>query len=196
MRDKDKSKFLGKGVEKAVANVNEKIAPALIGKDPVDQEGIDKIMFELDGTDSKKELGANAILGVSLAVARAVSFFFIFVFDFYFFFSIHFILLFHVICFFYLFICFYFIFILFLFLFYFYFIFIFIFILFFFYISFIFLLFSFYFLFFLLISSLGSCQEGCPSLQAHCRPCWKQGCFDARSRFQRHQWWFSRWQQG
>jgi enolase len=71
LRDKDKAKYLGKGVEKAVANVNEKIAPALIGKDPVDQEGIDKIMMDLDGTPSKSELGANAILGVSLAVARA-----------------------------------------------------------------------------------------------------------------------------
>eukprot|EP00009_Paramoeba_aestuarina_P016194 CAMPEP_0201539452 /NCGR_PEP_ID=MMETSP0161_2-20130828/70412_1 /ASSEMBLY_ACC=CAM_ASM_000251 /TAXON_ID=180227 /ORGANISM="Neoparamoeba aestuarina, Strain SoJaBio B1-5/56/2" /LENGTH=482 /DNA_ID=CAMNT_0047946849 /DNA_START=74 /DNA_END=1522 /DNA_ORIENTATION=+ len=71
LRDKDKARFLGKGVDKAVANVNEKIAPALIGKDPVDQEGIDKIMLDLDGTDFKKELGANAILGVSLAVARA-----------------------------------------------------------------------------------------------------------------------------
>ena len=77
LRDKDKAKFLGKGVEKAVANVNEKIGPALIGKDPVDQEAIDKIMLDLDGTDFKKELGANAILGVSLAVARAVCFSFV-----------------------------------------------------------------------------------------------------------------------
>mmetsp|Transcript_34532 Transcript_34532/g.47194 ORF Transcript_34532/g.47194 Transcript_34532/m.47194 type:complete len:444 (+) Transcript_34532:378-1709(+) len=71
LRDKDKSKYLGKGVSQAVSNVNDIIGPALIGKDPADQEGIDKIMLDLDGTESKAKLGANAILGVSLAVARA-----------------------------------------------------------------------------------------------------------------------------
>ncbi|MEZ6090615.1 MAG: phosphopyruvate hydratase [Pirellulaceae bacterium] len=73
LRDGDKSVFMGKGVSKAVHNVNEKIADALIGHDAVDQRAIDRIMLELDGTSNKSELGANAILGVSLAVARAAA---------------------------------------------------------------------------------------------------------------------------
>jgi len=71
LRDKDKSRYMGKGVEKAVENVNKVIAPALIGKDCTDQTGIDKLMMELDGTENKGKLGANAILGVSIAVCRA-----------------------------------------------------------------------------------------------------------------------------
>ena len=77
LRDGDKSRYGGKGVLKAIDNVNNIIKPALIGKDPIDQTGIDKLMIEkLDGTKNeygwcKKKLGANAILAVSLAVARA-----------------------------------------------------------------------------------------------------------------------------
>lgn len=73
LRDGDKSKYLGKGVLKAVENVNDKIAGELIGLDVYDQKLIDKIMIELDGTPNKGKLGANAILGVSLAVARAAA---------------------------------------------------------------------------------------------------------------------------
>jgi enolase len=73
LRDGDKSRFLGKGVLKAVENVNEKIAPELIGMPATDQVGIDKAMLELDGTKTKSKLGANAILGVSLAVAKAAA---------------------------------------------------------------------------------------------------------------------------
>ncbi len=64
-------KFGGKGVEKAVANVNEKIAPSVIGRDASDQTGLDRAMIELDGTENKSVLGANAILSVSLAAAKA-----------------------------------------------------------------------------------------------------------------------------
>eukprot|EP00245_Coleochaete_scutata_P002382 TRINITY_DN1310_c0_g1_i1.p1 TRINITY_DN1310_c0_g1~~TRINITY_DN1310_c0_g1_i1.p1 ORF type:complete len:479 (+),score=110.83 TRINITY_DN1310_c0_g1_i1:118-1554(+) len=72
LRDGDKAKWMGKGVLKAVANVNEKIAPALIGKDPTQQAEIDRIMIhDLDKTENKGELGANAILAVSLAVCKA-----------------------------------------------------------------------------------------------------------------------------
>src|SRR3982751_667518 len=71
LRDDDKKKWLGKGVAKAVDNVNTKIAPELIGLDPRDQEAIDHLMIELDGTPNKGKLGANAILGVSMAVAKA-----------------------------------------------------------------------------------------------------------------------------
>mmetsp|Transcript_34590 Transcript_34590/g.97551 ORF Transcript_34590/g.97551 Transcript_34590/m.97551 type:complete len:481 (-) Transcript_34590:271-1713(-) len=71
LRDKDKGRFLGKGVSQAVKNVNAIIAPALIGKDPTEQKNIDAIMLDLDGTESKSKLGANAILGVSLAACRA-----------------------------------------------------------------------------------------------------------------------------
>lgn len=64
-------RFMGKGVDQAVANVNDKIAPALIGHDAADQQGVDQVMLDLDGTDNKSNLGANAILAVSLAVAKA-----------------------------------------------------------------------------------------------------------------------------
>lgn len=73
LRDGDKSVYLGKGVLKAVDNVNSKIAPELIGEDASNQQEIDRIMLDLDGTDNKSNLGANAILGVSLAVAKAAS---------------------------------------------------------------------------------------------------------------------------
>jgi enolase 1/2/3 len=73
LRDEDKKVYLGKGVLKAVDNVNSKIAPELIGLDPRDQESIDKLMIDLDGTPNKAKLGANAILGVSMAVAKAAA---------------------------------------------------------------------------------------------------------------------------
>ncbi|AGY81044.1 phosphopyruvate hydratase [Carnobacterium inhibens] len=73
LRDGDKSRYLGKGVLKAVENVNNVIAEALIGFDVRDQMAIDKTMIELDGTPNKAKLGANAILGVSIAVARAAA---------------------------------------------------------------------------------------------------------------------------
>lgn len=73
LRDGDKDRFLGKGVLGAVANVNEKIAPELIGSCAGDQTGIDQAMLTLDGTANKKNLGANALLGTSLAVARAAA---------------------------------------------------------------------------------------------------------------------------
>lgn len=73
LRDGDKGRYLGKGVETAVANVNEVLAPELEGMDPFDQPGIDGLMIELDGTPNKGKLGANAILGVSMAVARAAA---------------------------------------------------------------------------------------------------------------------------
>ena len=73
LRDGDKSRYLGKGVQNAVKNVNEVIAPAVIGMNVADQVGIDKAMIALDGTKTKSKLGANAILGVSLAVARAAA---------------------------------------------------------------------------------------------------------------------------
>ncbi|MBW3468823.1 phosphopyruvate hydratase [Arthrospiribacter ruber] len=73
LRDGDKSKYLGKGVLKAVANVNEVIAPELVGMDIFEQNTIDQIMIDLDGTANKSKLGANAILGVSLAVAKAAA---------------------------------------------------------------------------------------------------------------------------
>ena len=73
LRDGDKKRFLGKGVTKAVYNVNEIIQPELVGSDVTDQVGIDKLMIELDGTKNKSKLGANAILGVSMAVARAAA---------------------------------------------------------------------------------------------------------------------------
>jgi len=71
LRDGDKKRFLGKGVLKAVDNVNKIIAPELIGKDTAKQEKIDQLMIKLDGTENKGRLGANAILGVSLATAKA-----------------------------------------------------------------------------------------------------------------------------
>ncbi len=73
LRDGDKSRYLGKGVLKAVENVNEKIFPEIEGMDALDQVGIDRAMIELDGTPTKSKLGANAILGVSLAVAKAAA---------------------------------------------------------------------------------------------------------------------------
>ncbi|BFJ02546.1 phosphopyruvate hydratase [Priestia sp. Y58] len=73
LRDGDKSRYLGKGVLKAVENVNEIIAPELVGMDATDQIGIDRLMIELDGTENKGKLGANAILGVSMAVAHAAA---------------------------------------------------------------------------------------------------------------------------
>src|SRR4051812_1009700 len=73
LRDEDKSRWGGKGVAKAVENVNTKIMPELIGLDPVDQEAIDRLMIELDGTPNKAKLGANAVLGVSMAVAKAAA---------------------------------------------------------------------------------------------------------------------------
>ena len=73
LRDGDKSRYLGKGVLKAVENVNEVIAPAILGMSALNQAQIDKFLIELDGTPTKSKLGANAILGVSLAVARAAA---------------------------------------------------------------------------------------------------------------------------
>jgi len=73
LRDGDKAKYLGKGVLKAVENVNTKIADALQGIDVFEQNAIDKVMIDLDGTENKGNLGANAILGVSLAVAKAAA---------------------------------------------------------------------------------------------------------------------------
>lgn len=73
LRDGDKSRYSGKGVLQAVANVNTIIAPALVGKEAEDQKGIDRLMIELDGTENKGKLGANAILGVSMACARATA---------------------------------------------------------------------------------------------------------------------------
>ena len=73
LRDGDRSRYNGKGVAKAVANINERIAPALRGCNVYDQRGLDRLMLELDGTPTKCNLGANAILGVSLAIARAAA---------------------------------------------------------------------------------------------------------------------------
>jgi enolase len=73
LRDGDKKRYLGKGVQKAVANVNERIAPELIGMDALDQISMDQILIDLDGTPNKSALGANAILGVSLACAKAAA---------------------------------------------------------------------------------------------------------------------------
>ena len=73
MRDGDKKRYLGKGVANAVANVNGVIADSLFGWDASDQKGIDAEMLSMDGTHNKSKLGANAILGVSLAVAKAAA---------------------------------------------------------------------------------------------------------------------------
>ena len=73
LRDGDKDRYLGKGCQKAVDNVNDIIAPAIIGMDAIDQTGIDNTMLELDGTDTKSKLGANAMLGVSLSIAHAAA---------------------------------------------------------------------------------------------------------------------------
>ena len=73
LRDGDKDRYLGKGCQKAVDNVNDIIAPTIIGMDAIDQAGIDNTMLELDGTDTKSKLGANAMLGVSLSIAHAAA---------------------------------------------------------------------------------------------------------------------------
>jgi enolase len=73
LRDNDANRFLGKGVQKAIHNVNSIIAPALVGKDPSQQEELDHLMIQLDGTPNKANLGANAILGVSLSIAKAAA---------------------------------------------------------------------------------------------------------------------------
>ncbi|MCO7620266.1 phosphopyruvate hydratase [Pseudomonas guariconensis] len=73
LRDGDKSRYLGKGVLKAVANINGPIRDLLLGKDPADQKALDRAMIELDGTENKAKLGANAILAVSLAAAKAAA---------------------------------------------------------------------------------------------------------------------------
>lgn len=73
LRDHDKNRYTGKGVQKAVKHIQTIIAPALVGKDVLQQRDIDRIMLELDGTSTKSKLGANAILGVSLAVAKAAA---------------------------------------------------------------------------------------------------------------------------
>src|SRR5687767_4442081 len=73
LRDGDKKRYLGKGVSKAVANVNTKIAKALYGVDALDQLTVDATMLKLDGTETKSKLGANAILAVSLATAQAAA---------------------------------------------------------------------------------------------------------------------------
>lgn len=73
LRDGDKHRYAGKGVSKAVANINDRIAPVLYGYNVYDQRNLDRLMLELDGTPTKRNLGANAILGVSLAIARAAA---------------------------------------------------------------------------------------------------------------------------
>jgi enolase len=73
LRDKAENRFMGKGVLNAVANVNEVIAPEIIGYDAMDQAGLDLTMIDIDGTENKSRLGANAILGVSMAAARAAA---------------------------------------------------------------------------------------------------------------------------
>ncbi|HKO23014.1 MAG TPA: phosphopyruvate hydratase [Candidatus Eisenbacteria bacterium] len=73
LRDGDAKRFLGKGVSQAVRHVNDAIAPALVGENAADQAAIDKILLQLDGTPSKKKLGANALLGVSIACAKAAA---------------------------------------------------------------------------------------------------------------------------
>ncbi|GAQ93982.1 enolase [Thermodesulfovibrio aggregans] len=71
LRDGDKKRYLGKGVKKAVENITNEIAPNIVGMESLDQEGIDKFLIELDGTENKSRLGANAILAVSMAVCKA-----------------------------------------------------------------------------------------------------------------------------
>ena len=73
MRDGNKKKYMGRGVDKAIKNIHEKIAPAIMGFEVTDQVLIDQLMIDLDGTKNKAKLGANAILGVSLAVAKAAA---------------------------------------------------------------------------------------------------------------------------
>ena len=73
LRDGDSGRYLGKGVSKAVHNINSEIAPALVGRNALDQAAIDRLLIELDGTPNKSRLGANAILAVSLATAKAAA---------------------------------------------------------------------------------------------------------------------------
>src|SRR5205814_2098717 len=73
LRDGDKKRYLGRGTLKAVANVNDTIAPALSGQDALEQTAVDQLLCDLDGTPSKAKLGANAVLGASLAVAHAAA---------------------------------------------------------------------------------------------------------------------------
>lgn len=73
LRDGDKSRYLGKGVLKACSNIDEEIAEAIIGESVFDQRNIDQLMLDLDGTDNKAKLGANAILAVSMATAKAAA---------------------------------------------------------------------------------------------------------------------------
>ena len=73
LRDGDKSRYLGKGVLTAVNNINQLIQPELIGKNPADQAALDQLMIDLDGTENKAKLGANAVLAVSLAVAKVAA---------------------------------------------------------------------------------------------------------------------------
>ena len=73
LRDNDQDNFLGKGVKKAIANINEELSSQIIGMDALDQERIDRFMIEIDGTENKKNLGANAILAISMATARAAA---------------------------------------------------------------------------------------------------------------------------
>ena len=75
LRDGDKTMYMGKGVMQAVDNINSQIADAMIGADAMDQRGVDQLLREIDGTPNKKNLGANAILGVSLATAKAAAVF-------------------------------------------------------------------------------------------------------------------------
>src|SRR5437764_3853235 len=73
LRDGDPSRYDGKGVTKAVANINTVLAPVAVGRDPADQVGLDRALIAADGTENKGKLGANAILGVSLATAKAAA---------------------------------------------------------------------------------------------------------------------------
>src|SRR6188472_3918667 len=73
LRDGDKARYLGKGVTKAVANVNTALAEAAVGRDAADQPGLDRALIAADGTENKGNLGANAILGVSMAAAKAAA---------------------------------------------------------------------------------------------------------------------------
>ncbi len=73
LRDGDKKRYGGKGVQKAVANVNNTLGPALVGKDPSEQGQLDRMMIAMDGTENKEKLGANAILGISMALAKAAA---------------------------------------------------------------------------------------------------------------------------
>ncbi|HQK20618.1 MAG TPA: phosphopyruvate hydratase, partial [Polyangiaceae bacterium] len=73
LRDGDKKRYLGKGVQTAVKNIETSLGPSILGLDSLDQTAVDKVMLDADGTDNKNKLGANALLGVSMAVARAAA---------------------------------------------------------------------------------------------------------------------------